>query len=232
MTLVSAAPGRAGRALAGVALGGLTLLGAAAAAPAPGTPADRTFVGSFVEAINTRSPTLRAALVHSKSRACASGEAGAWWADAAARQARDTLPPTFTWTITPLPAGRPPMFADKFDYPVRPTHLLQLDFETAPGQGMTIVLQLAKDGARWAEVVPCAKPETIVEARAARAARARQLERAKALAAGTSPELRDTVVGLFRAGRRLDAFETYARASGEDLATAKVVVEMLAEAAR
>jgi len=90
---------------------------------------------------------------------------------------------------------------------------------------------LAKDGARWSEVVPCAKPETVAAIRANQQARAKDAERVKALAARTSPQLRDTVLALHRSGHRVEAYQTYARESGEDLATARAVVELLAEGA-
>jgi 1,6-anhydro-N-acetylmuramate kinase len=62
-------------------------------------------------------------------------------------------------------------------------------------------------------------------------ARAKDAERAKALAARTPPQLRDAVVALHKSGRSVDAYQTYARESGEDLATARAVVELLAEGA-
>jgi hypothetical protein len=41
--------------------------------------------------------------------------------------------------------------------------------------------------------------------------------------------IRETVVRLYKEGRRVDAFNHYARAAGEDLSTAKAVVERLVQ---
>ncbi len=120
------------------------------------------------------------------------------------------------------------MFADHLDYPVRPTHLLQLDFETGPNSSTALVMQIASEGGRWYEVAACPKPEAMAAAEAADVERARQAEKARALAERTAPDLKDAVVKLFKEGRRVEAFKRYAEASGEDLAMAKRVVELLA----
>ena len=73
---------------------------------------------------------------------------------------------------------------------------------------------------------------TIAEARAAKEARAKRAERAQALVASTPLHLREAVVKLFKEGRRIEAFKHYSSVSGEDLATAKEVVELLAAQAR
>ena len=53
------------------------------------------------------------------------------------------------------------MFAEQFDYPVRPTHLLQIDFATGSNSSTTLLLQVVREGQEWREVVPCPRPETI-----------------------------------------------------------------------
>jgi hypothetical protein len=67
---------------------------------------------------------------------------------------------------------------------------------------------------------------------AARQARMKESERARILAERISPQLRDSVLQLFRAGRRIEAYRKYAEAAHEDLATAKEVVDLLADRAR
>lgn len=203
--------------LAGVASDGL------AQAPDPGA-----FVKELVEAINSKSPDRRKALLHPKALPCASGEAGSFFDEMVARQARRGVPADYKWKITPLSPAEPLMFADKLDYPIRPTHLLQLDFMTGPNRSATMILQLVSDAGQWREVMPCPKPETLAAARAAREARAKHAERVQALAASASLELKATVIRLFREGRRIEAFKHYVSVSGEDLATAKDVVEFLA----
>jgi len=215
--------------LARLALGVILALAVVGEARAQQGPADRAFARDFVAAINSQTLEARLALVHPQTRACTAGEVGEWWRDAVVRQAKDPVPATHKASVTALD-GSPP-FGERFDYPVKATHQLQLDYTVPPNRGRSVLVLLAKDGARWSEVVPCAKPETVAAVRANQQARAKDAERVKALAARTSPQLRDTVLALHRSGHRVEAYQTYARESGEDLATARAVVELLAEGA-
>jgi len=214
-----------------VALGLLTLA-LTAPAIAQDSEADRAFVTAFVAAVNAGTVGARAALVHPQSRACTTGGAGEWWTESVTRQAKEPIPARHKWTIKPLPTGEPPPFGDKFDYPILPTHALQLDMQPEPYHFRRMLVQLARAGDRWAEVVPCAKPEIQAAIRAALAAKAKRAQRVEALVAAMPPALRDTVLAQIKAGRQVEAAQSYARASGEDLTTATEVVDRLAEGAR
>jgi hypothetical protein len=205
----------------------LAVLAATASRALPQDAEARAFVVRFVDASNSKSIESRRALLHPKSLPCASTAPEAFYVWMVTRQLKDTIPADYTWKLTPLPPGEPLMFADKFDYPVRPTHTLQLDFNLAPPRSKTMVLQLVHEGNRWFEMTPCPKPETIVEARAARQAEAKRAERVQALVAAMSPELKGQLLELLRAGRRLDASKHYQAASGEDTTTAVEVLERL-----
>lgn len=69
--------------------------------------------------------------MHPKSLVCATAEPGSFYYWAVTRQARNTVPADYKWKMTPVPTDQPLMFSDKFDYPIRPTHVLQLDFALA-----------------------------------------------------------------------------------------------------
>ena len=196
------------------------------------TGEEAAFVKNLVEAINSRSLDRRKALAHPKSLVCASTEPGSLYHSMATRQGRDQVPAGYKWKITPVEPGQAPLFADKFDYPVRPTHLLQLDFETGPNRSRTTILQIVRDGTKWHEVIACPKPETVAAARAADQARAERAKRAQALAAQIAPQLKETVSALLKQGRRIDAIKHYQSASGEDLTTAVEVVELLSSQGR
>ena len=148
--------------------------------------------------------------------------------DVFARQAGRTVPTAYRWTATSVPPGEPLLFADKFDYAIRPSHVVQIDYETTPAHSVTLFVYVAHDGHRWREVLGCPTAETVAQARAAKAAEGKRAERVRALVTSTSPELRDAVLKLYRQGRRIDAYRHYERVSGEDLATAKDVVDQLA----
>ena len=188
----------------------------------------RAFVASVVEALNGKSAERRRALLHPKSLPCAIIGPDSFYTWMVTRQFKDPVPADYKWKITPVPPDQPLMFADKFDYPVRPTHILQLDFELAPHRGKTMLLHLVRDAHRWYEMTPCPRPETIAAARAARQAEARRAERVKTLVAAMPAELKRQVLELVKVGRRLDATKHYQAASGEDLTTAVEVLELLA----
>ena len=198
----------------------------------PARPQDddqaRAFVVSVVEALNSKSLERRRALLHPKSLPCAGTEPDSFYRWMATRQFKDSVPPDYKWKVTALPADQPLMFADKFDYPVRPTHTLQLDYSLAPHGGKTMLLYIVRDANRWYEMTPCPRPETLAAARAARQAEAARGERVKTLVAAMPAALRTQVLDLVKAGRRIDAARHYQAASGEDLTTAVEVVDLLA----
>jgi hypothetical protein len=188
----------------------------------------RAFVASIVEALNSKSAERRRALLHPKSLPCATIEPDSFYTWMVTRQFKDSVPADYRWKITPVPPEQPLMFADKFDYPVRPTHTLQLDFQLAPHGGKTMLLYLVRDANRWYEMTPCPRLETLAAAPAARQAEGRRAERVKALVASMPAELKSQVLELVKAGRRLDATKHYQGASGEDLTTAVEVLELVA----
>jgi hypothetical protein len=190
------------------------------------------FVQDLVAAINSKSPERRRAMLHPRSLVCANAAAGSFQDEMFSRQAERGVPAGYTWTITPVPPKQPPMFADTFDYPIHPTHLLQIDYATGPTSSTTIVLQLVYDAKQWREVTGCPKPGAIEAAREAAKIRAQQLERVQALVASVSPSLRNAVLTLVKEGRRVGAITRYASETGEDLATAKAVVDRLAAQVR
>ena len=126
-------------------------------------------------------------------------------------------------------AARPALAARRqLQYAIRPSHVLQIDYETGPTQSTTLILYIVYDGHRWRQVMGCPTAEAIAEARTAREIESRRADRVRALAASTNPELRDAVRQLYRQGRRVEAYKHYERVSGTDLSTARAVVELLA----
>lgn len=190
-------------------------------------PQAQAFVEALVTAINSKDAAKRKALVHPDSLRCAT-EQDTLLDEQFARQARLPVPTDVSWTLTPAHPGQP-LFADKFDYPVRPTHLLQLDFSTGPNRSTTLLLQLAKHGNDWREVSACPKPETVAAAKVAAQARAQHREKVEQLLKDISPKLKDEVVAMLKDGRKIDAIKAYRAATGEGLATSKSVVDAIEE---
>lgn len=198
--------------------------------PATALPADpqaRAFVEALVAAISSKDVAKRKALLHPDSLRCAT-EQDPMLEEQFARQARLPATADITWRLTPAPPGQP-LFADKFDYIVRPTHRLQLDFSTGPNRSTTILLQLAKHGNDWREVSACPKPETAAAAKIASQSRAQHREKVERLLKSIPPKLRDEVVAMLGDGRKIDAIRHYRAATSEDLVTAKSVVDAIQE---
>jgi hypothetical protein len=210
----------------------VSILFAGSAPPVQGADLRAAFVQDLVAAINSKNLDRRKALLHPKSLVCVTDTSGSFHEAMFGRQARRGIPATYQWTVTPVPRDQPPMFADRFDYPIHPTHLLQIDYATGPTHSTSVILQLVYDAGQWREVTACPKAETIEGAREATALRAKQSERIQALVAGISPALKNEVLNLIKAGRKVGAITHYATASGEELSTAKAVVERLEAQAR
>lgn len=210
----------------------VSILCAGSTPPVQGTDPQAAFVQELVGAINSKNLDRRKALLHPKSAVCLTETSGSFHEAMFGRQARRGIPATYKWIVTPVPRDQPPMFGDPFDYPIRPTHLLQIDYATGPTHSTSVILQLVYDAGHWREVTACPTPETIAATREATTLRAKQTERIQALVAGISPALRHEVLNLIKAGRKVGAITHYATVSGEELSTAKAVVEQLEAQAR
>jgi hypothetical protein len=196
-------------------------------ARAEGTDRQSAFVQALVKAVNSRDMEQQKALIHPGSLACGNAEGISIFNESFFPRIRGPVPANYRWRITQIPPGQPPMFADKFDYPVRPTHLLQIDYDPGPNRSKTLVVQIVYDEGRWSVVSACPTPETAAAAEKAKRVRAESATRARILADGISPRLKETVVRLLKEGRRVDAIRQYSEATGEDITTAKEVVELL-----
>ncbi|MDH5222984.1 MAG: hypothetical protein OEW94_17380, partial [Betaproteobacteria bacterium] len=176
------------------------LLALTAAAARAQSDAD-AFVKTLVDAINSKDPAQRRALLHPDSLRCETPGKDVMLDEQFARQSRFPIPGSVAWRLTAAPPGRP-MFGDRFDYPVRPTHLMQLDVKGDNNETMYVVLQLARKSGLWREVVGCPKPETAAAA-AVRVALARSegQEKADRLAKSLAPQLRTDLLALLKGGR-------------------------------
>lgn len=202
------------------------VLGGTAAAQ-PADPAAQAFVAQVVDAINRDDAPSRRALMHPDALRCERAVAESGWAPK-----RGPIPAGYRWRIEPAPAGSRGLFADRFDYPVVPTHQLHIDYETAPNRSTSALLQLVRDRGQWREVTGCPKPQTVEAARQVAPLRAQQAERIAQIAAGLAPALRVEVLKLVADGRKIDAIMQVRQATGEDLTVAKGVVDRLSEPRR
>ena len=139
---------------------GLALLLALAATPALAQTEAGDFVKALVDAINSKQAGKRMALMNTESLKCANPGQRQVLEEQFARQSRFPIPGTVAWRLTAARPGKP-MFSDRFDYPVRPTHILQLDVKGENNESMYVVLQVARQGGEWREIAGCPKAGTV-----------------------------------------------------------------------
>ena len=181
----------------------------------------------FVEAVNSKSVESRKAILHPKSLACVNAQTQLFYDWIFSRQFQYAIRPNYKSVATAIAREEVPDLEGEADYPVVPTHQLQIDFDTGPFSGTTVVLLIVYDAKRWHEVLPCPRPETIAKIKAAEEEAAKEERRIQSLAVNVAEPLRAELIELMKKGRRVDAIRRYAVVSGEDLATARRVVELL-----
>jgi len=187
-----------------------------------------TFAKLFVDAINSKSLVQRQALLHPKSRACINTQTQPYYDWIFSRQLKRTIPVGVYRVKVEALSGKPlPSPDGRSDYPLQPSHQLEIDFDTAPRSSTSIILLIVRDGEGWHEVLPCPRPEAIAEIQSMAKKRAEQDRNVQTLVAGLADPLRSELKALVEQGRRLDAIKKYAEKTGADLATAKAVVDAL-----
>ena len=181
----------------------------------------------FVDAVNSKSVESRKAILHPKSLACINTQTQLFYDWNFSREFQYAIRPNYKAAAMAMARDEVPNLEGQADYPLVPTHLLQIDFDTGPFSGTTVVLLIVYDSKRWSELLPCPRPETIAKMKAAREEAAKEEQRLQSLAANVAEPLRAELIELMKKGRRVDAIRRYAVVSGEDLATARRVVELL-----
>lgn len=185
------------------------------------------FAKEFVDAIRSKNVERREALLHPKSRDCIDSQSKPLFDWVFDRQLKYEIPDDYKVAVTPIPAEKEPVSDERFDFPVRPTHQVQIDFKTGPNSGVTIVLLVVYDGTSWYEVMPCPSPGAISQFQEAEAKRREQEQRARALADSLSGQLREEIITLAREGHSVEAIKKLAEASGENMNIAKYAVDIL-----
>ena len=217
MTIVGCLAAALGVALAGAAL--------AVSADSPDRPLE--FAPRLVAAINGKNLDRRRALLHPKTLACITPQTQPFIEDALADQFRYNIPASHKVRSDAIPADRPLSVADGVTFPLRPTHQVQIDWETGPQQGVTFVALVAYTESGWREVWPCISPEKVPAMQTVKEARRKQEQRVQSLAASMPQALRADITRLVTEGRKIDAIKRYQDATKEDLSTSKSVVELI-----
>jgi hypothetical protein len=115
----------------------------------------RSFVTQLVDAINSRVVERRKALLHTRSLACQTSGQNAAIVEGFVRQANQPIPAGYRWRMKPIPLDQPTLLSDRYEYPVVPTHLLEIDFASGPHSSTSLIVQIARDRGDWREVAAC-----------------------------------------------------------------------------
>lgn len=208
-----------------------TGMGAPAVAVAdPQWPED--FAARFVEAVRSGEPARPLALLHPTSRARINAQTQTYYDWIFGRQAR-TVIGAYRASAQPLDCLAPVLPPDgQSDYPVRPSHQLQIDFAGTTQSGAVPILFVVHEKAGWREVLACPRGDVVARMRERQQEDAALAKKVDALRQAMPAAQRGELLALLRDGRKVEAIRRYAAASDEELLVAKRVVESLEPAGR
>lgn len=216
--------------LSGVAL----LMGAALCWAAPITSltdSQKVFVERYVQALQDRDFEKYKPLIHPKCLACYSKDNEDFHRDTFQRRLWPTHWPKVqdirAKLNQTLPQSTPLAKEQELGCPVRPTHVIQLDFSAGEFKGKSILVNVALDNGSWFEVFGCPSPETLQKFRVAKMQKDAEVARAETLFSSLKDPLLSDLKALLKQGKKVTAIGKYRDASGEELSTAKRVIELL-----
>lgn len=126
--------------------------------------AEAALAEAFISAVNTDDQQKLQALLHSQCRAHITAENQGFFDVAFDRDLAQTVPAEHKWGFVPVPEG-PLLLSDAFTFPVRPTHQLQITFGDDPEKPERFTHYVARDGERWALVIPYPTDEALAKMR-------------------------------------------------------------------
>ena len=216
------------------ALGALALL--ATGAPAPGQGREvaieaghRHFADQYVAAARARDAVRYRKLIHPKSLACITDDNRDFFDDWMARAFRWKWEGPYRIAAVRALAkdASPTMPVSMARYPVAPTHQIQIDLQMSATRAGTLVAEIALVGTTWYQVVPCPTTQGLAAFRSTKQANAAQEAKAQSLAQGVAAPLRAELLGLLKEGKRIDAMRRFSAETGEDITTARRVIDVL-----
>lgn len=193
------------------------------------TAAQQQLVRQYVAAVRAKDAAQVMALFHPKMRACVNDSTREYF-DYLANQNLHLAPPgDYKTTITALSASGPPAIlpASMFQYPVQPTHQLQLDWNNSGTSSVTVMRNIVAQNGRWFMVEACPTAAGMKFFHDNMARRHQQQQHVQDLAAKLKNPLRAQLKTLLKQGRKIDAVHKYQAATGSDLTTAVQVTDIL-----
>ena len=172
-------------------------------------------VAEYVAARNAKDLPRLKSLLHPKSLECITAENKDFYDDRTTLLLNeDRVPTNYELKITPIRGKDELPWKGYFEFPVRPSHQIEIKYSLGEDNGM-IVLAVVHERGRWYEVDPCATRETLKNYREGEAARRAQAEKTKALVTAIKEPLRSELQALIREQKYQTARTRYEQATGQ-----------------
>ena len=202
----------------------LAIAGQAGAVDA-GAAIRATFVKAWIEAVRSGDEAKVQHVFHPKVLACSNGQTREYFDLLIAAELKYRSRGDYRITKIAPVKGQEPMSllpSDGFSYPVQPAYEIDIDFDTT-----TVVRYLAESNGSWYEVQPCPNEKGMAYIHEQIAKGQEQGQRAARLLAELKDPLRGELLALLKQGRRVAAVNKYQAATGEDVTTAVMVMDLL-----
>ncbi len=184
-----------------------------------------TFVKPWMQVVQSKDPGKVMRLFHPKLLACLNDRTREYL-DYLAREEVNNKDFQGGHPVIKIAAmdGPPPAWlpTDAFPYPVRPTHEVRIEWGDT-----TFIRYLAEANGSWYEIFPCPNEKGLAFMREQIAKGIEQRNRAAQLASELKNPLLAELKDLTKQKRLIDAINRYQEATGADLTTAKMVIDVV-----
>ena len=185
------------------------------------------FAKAFVSAVNARDASKLKALMHSKCRAAITDANRGFFDEMLQGDLDLEIPADYSLTVTPIAPDDPLPFAQMVTYPARPTHTVQIGYEKSDNKGVTIIRWVVVEESGWWLCQPIPTAEAMAKRREMKNENRLRQARAAKLKAELKDPLLAELKDFLKQGQTIQAVKHYRAASGEGLALAKDVVELI-----
>ncbi|MFZ2300495.1 MAG: hypothetical protein WAW10_01335 [Gallionella sp.] len=138
----------------------LVVVIAASSASAGNSETPEALSAQFIAAVNAKSEEKQKATIHPQCFADISPVQRDYLKETLVRDFRKTIPEKRTVKVTKLDDGTLP-FGDMVVWPLKPTHQLEIEFNTGENSSSSIIRFIAKDKSQWFVIVPMISKENL-----------------------------------------------------------------------
>lgn len=187
----------------------------------------KLFVEEYVKAVNSDNPDKLKSLIHPKSLSCITEENKEFFDDQFSDQLKKDIPLDRDVYVKEVNPDDKLPFTGYFSYPAHPTHLIQINYEVRKNEGMSLMIFVVNQNNQYSKVLPCPKPEFMKKYREEKIQKENRKIRSKELILKLKDPLLSELKKLLSQGNEIQAIKKYSAETGESLATAKDVVNLL-----